>query len=437
MTAVLIADGACVSHSEIERTSAGLDALLSSRGVDRGSVLAFPANPDPPSVELALALFHAGRPMLPLHARWTPTERAAALAAVPRVTSFESDEIPELLGRASRTEAPLREAPRAESLAAIVFTSGTSGSPRPVFLSRHAFAESARSSALNLGWRDDDRWLLSLPFAHVGGLSVVTRCLLARRTIVLSASEPPAVLSAIARHRVSLASLVPSQLHRLLEEDRENSLANTRALLIGGAALGVPLRREAFERGLVALASYGLSETCAQVAAQSPAGERDPESMDSGRPLAGVSIRIEEPNRDGVGRIHVQSPTLMQGVHDLETNDLGRIDEQGLLFVLGRADDVIITGGEKVHPLEIERAATLGAGIVDALACGLHDDRWGEIVALAVVVRPGIDPMRSLENAFAELAPYKRPRRIAVVGALPLGPSGKSDRGRVARELFG
>jgi O-succinylbenzoic acid--CoA ligase len=411
-----------------------LDELLSARGVERSTPLAFRARADVPSVTFALALLAAGRPLVPLHSRWTAKETTDALRLVDGVEVV--DDLDDLVKIAARRPRASPSEPRADDLAAIVFTSGASGRPKPVLLERKSFLASAHASATNLGWRDDDAWLLSLPFAHVGGLSVLTRSLFAQKRVVVSASDPEAMLASGA----SILSLVPAQLFRLLEVDRENRLARARVVLVGGAELPLALRREASARGVTALASYGSTETCSQIVAQSPSDNRDPGSLDSGRALRNVELRIQD------GQIQVRGPMLMRGYAGevsraaedfFATGDLGRLDETGRLFVEGRADDTIVTGGENVQPLEIERAALSHPGVRSALCFGVPDSRWGEVIALALVLAPGFEEARELEAAFADLAPFKRPRHFVTVRELPVLGSGKPDRKRAKRELAG
>jgi o-succinylbenzoate---CoA ligase len=315
-----------------------------------------------------------------------------------------------------------------------IATSGTSGEPKLVTLDRAAVIASARASAENLGWRDDDRWLLCLPFCHVGGLGIITRCLVARRTVVaVPRFDPADVLDAIVREHVTLLSVVPTMLRALLDEDRENRLSRLRAVLVGGAAFDVDLRGEAAARGVVALATYGASEMGSQITTQRLDGPHG--SLDSGFPLPGAEIDLAAD-----GRIRVRGPMRMRGYwgeRDLapedwfETGDLGAVDEKGRLVVTGRADDMIVTGGENVHPSLVERAMAARPGVRAALAFGVPDPRFGARVAVALVLEPGV----SAEDVLASvvLPSAAKPRAFVQVSALPENASGKLDRRRAAR----
>ncbi len=321
--------------------------------------------------------------------------------------------------------------PRPHSAMAIVFTSGSSGRAKGVVLSRAAFAASAAASAVRLGWRDDDAWLLALPPAHVGGLSVLTRCLAARRTVVL---EPAPGTEGLERGlaEATLASLVPAQLHRLFAERPSwRAPARLRAVLLGGAAAPPPLVEEARRRGMPVRETYGLTECASQVATQEPGDPPGHATL-----LPGFEARVV----DGV--IELRGPALMTGYLPtggepwtadgwLRTGDRGTIDAAGRLAILGRADDVIVTSGENVDPLEVEAALSHDPEVAAALVFGVPDPRRGESVAALLVPRPGrpLDPARVAERLAARLADFKRPRRYAVVADLPLTPSGKPDRG--------
>jgi len=332
---------------------------------------------------------------------------------------------------------------------AIVFTSGSSGEPKGVELSRRAFEAAAEASAARLGWREDDRWLLGLSFAHIGGLSIITRCLAARRpAVVVSASRfsPREVAHAIERDRVTLLSLVPTQLRQFLElAPPWKPPAHLRAVLLGGAAADPALVKAGRAHGWPLLLTYGMTETCSQIATQPPEEIAQGNTDSSAPPLPGFELRIVD---DG---IQVRSPTLLTayqppGQHAdprtpggllggwLVTEDLGRIDARGRLEVLGRRDDVIVTGGEKVMPQEVERVLASCAGIRAVCVFGIADPVWGQLVAAAVVLEDQALDLAGLREAIrSRLSPHQRPRRLAILDALPLSESGKLDRRALAR----
>jgi O-succinylbenzoic acid--CoA ligase len=276
-----------------------VDAGAASTGV------AFVATLRVETVIVFLAAIELGVPAIPVHPRLTEAERAALVAMTkPDVVLDEhwrgDDGEP-------GDDVPAVQAPGDEDALAILFTSGTSGTPKGVYLSRRAFLASAAASAANLGWTDGDRWLLSMPLAHVGGLSVIVRCLIARRAIVLVpwAGDVAALLDAVRRCRVTLISFVPTLLRKILDASPDPVFpSHVRAILLGGDAASARLLEDCASRGIPALTTYGMTETCAQIATMSP-GERPSPAAGVGAPLRGVAIRIRE------GEIQVRSPTSM------------------------------------------------------------------------------------------------------------------------------
>ena len=381
-----------------------------------GTPVALVADNSPETAVELYALLAAGIPAVLLHPRLTASEREQRLAAITR-----SGRVPH------------------RGAAAVLYTSGTTGEPRGAVLTRSAFLASAEASANNLGWQDDDCWLLAMPLAHVGGLSILTRCLLARRAVALASRFDAAALpELIATERVTLASLVPTMLARLLD-DRPDWIppAHLRAVLLGGAAASPRLLASASARRVPVLVTYGLTEACSQVTTTRYETRFAPAGEGSGEPLPGTEVRIVD------GRIQVRGPTLMAGYWNepplapgewFDTGDLGELDGRGRLHVHARRTDLIVTGGENVYPVEVEGVLEECPGVAAAAVFGIPDERWGQVVAAALVAG-GTAPSDTTLAAFVieRLAPHKRPRRICYVGALPQTPSGKLDRSALAQ----
>jgi O-succinylbenzoic acid--CoA ligase len=409
----LIADGRAVTRAELARASERW------RDRDGARPVAIVADGSRDALVDTCALIELGVPLVPLHAASAPAERAAIERAI--------------------------DVDVGAGVLAIVFTSGTTGRPRGAILERTAFAASARASARNLPWRDDDRWLLGMSLARIGGLSIVTRCLAARVPIVAHARfDPHAVLASIARDGVTRLSLVPTMLHDLLAIDRDNVLARARAILVGGAPAPRALLAECASRRVPVLATYGLTEACSQVATQAP---RDPSALElgCGAPLDGISIAIVRDDgtpcaAEEIGRIVVRGPTLMRGylgepphAGALDTRDLGMLDARGCLHVVGRRDDLVISGGENVYPSIVEAALLACTGVRGAIAFGVPDERWGERVAAIVAAARGFDERRAADELAALLPPYARPRLAWIVDELPPARDGKIARRELAR----
>ena len=317
---------------------------------------------------------------------------------------------------------------------AVVFTSGSTGAARGVVLGRRAFLAHAAASAAHLGARADDRWLVALPLAHVGGLAALLRALAARQPAVFLDGEfDPAVARALL-DRATIASLVPTQLAAILDEPGWRPPPQLRAVLLGGAAAPAPLLAAAAARGVRFVRTYGMTETWGQLATQPAATAGHPDAPLV--PLPGVALAAG--TAAAPAPIRARTPAHMTGYLGagapapagpwLETRDLGWLDERGGLHVTGRADDVVVTGGENVHPADVEAVLATAPGVAACCAFGAPDPRWGQVVCAAVVPGAGFDADLVLAHCAARLAPHQRPRRLVTTAALPLGPTGKIDR---------
>ena len=434
-------------------------------------VVAVVGGAGPETVVTLLALLEDRVSFVLIHPRWTRAERDRAIANAGACLCAE-------IGGALTTTG-VKSAPGGNPSiargASIVFTSGTAGVPRGVVLSRKALRASARAHARAMGWRADDRWLLSLPTAHVGGLMIVVRCLHARRPVVVGGCrtlgnfDARETLRVVERDRVTLLSVVPTMLARLLQRTRRPP-PSLRAVLVGGAAAPPALVERARAQGWSVLATYGLTEACSQVAT-----ERQSEARDgTASPVCGMEVSIgawdsgadargtegappdaggPQPavarvsGAGGIGSIRIRGPMLFDGYlgdgpgvplerpFDAEgwfdTGDLGSVDARGRLRVVGRRADRIVTGGENVDPVEVEAALLAWCGIGAASVVGIPDDEWGEKVGAVVVPAGGFDRDGGLDEVErrigARLAGFKRPRRWRIVERLPTAPSGKVD----------
>ena len=221
---------------------------------------------------------------------------------------------------------------------------------------------------------------------------------------------------------VTLVSLVSTQLVRLLEA--EVDLLPLRAVLVGGGPVPEDVLEEAIGRGATVVQTYGLTEAASQVTTLEP-GQAQRKLGSAGRPLLTTHLRIQD------GEILVQGPTVAPGTVDedgwLHTGDLGRIDEEGFLYVEDRLGDVIVSGGENVLPTEVEEVLLRHPGVADAAAVGRADAEWQEAVTAVVVLRAGAGANAEELRAHCArtLAGYKVPKRIEFVAELPRTASGK------------
>ena len=453
-TLAAISDQATLTYGELAARCERVRRSFSSRGfLEPGRTLALVARRSLKSLESLLVCMAEGVPVVCFGERVPASERAelAARAGALFVVTPDAEAHEHVRAEPSGhgVEQTRADVPSLDDLdprrpLAIVPTSGTTGRSKLVVLSRAAFTASARASAANLPLSERDRWLLCLPLSHVGGLSIVTRSLLAGSAIALFEPAPGGLLAdlgglarALERSQATLVSLVPTLLDALLERDDFRPPESLRAVLLGGAGASPELIARAAARGLRVLTTYGLTEACSQVTT-TPFGTIPPTRggiVSAGRALSGVELRI-----GGDERIQVRGPTLATSLLDeplpltadgwLVTDDLGRLDEQGELYVQGRASDRIVTGGENVDPLPVEACLARDPSVAAACVFGVPDTRFGELVACALVLGPGFDAERVQSRLARELAPAARPRRVAVLAELPLTASGKLHRAR-------
>lgn len=324
-------------------------------------------------------------------------------------------------------------AARHRDAATIVFTSGTTGPARAVRLTTANWQAAVEASAAHLDHRPDDAWLAVMPFHHVGGLSILYRSAYVGARVRWVPGARAERIATELRSGVTMASLVPTLLRRVLDADSGN-YSGLKAVLVGGGPIPPGLLEEARDRGLPVLPTYGMTETCAQVATLRPGSPPRP----AAHPLPGIDLAIA---RDG--RIQVRGAQVSPGYADgddrapgswFTTPDLGTLEPDGALRVMGRADDVIVTGGENVWPGEVEAALSEHPRIRLAVVVGRPDPEWGERV-VAVYEGEPTDGGELREWLRSRLGPHQLPARIRQVERVPLNPTGKPDRDAV-RGLF-
>lgn len=414
------AGGVDMTYAELERAAASTARRLAARGVRRDATVALGLSPGAEYATALHALMKLGAVACPLNPRLSERERAAELErAAPALVIESPDEL-----EGAEADLPLLGEHDLDAIHCRLLTSGTSGRPRPVGLTYGNFLWSAVGSAFNLGVDPADRWLCCLPLHHVAGLSILMRSVIyGTGAVIHEGFDPDRVARSLAEDGVTLVSLVTTQLVRLLETGVD--LSGPRALVVGGGPVPVDVIEEAAERGATAVQTYGMTETCSQVTTLAPAEARA-KAGSAGRPLLTTHLRIA-----GDGEILVQGPTVAPGTADedgwLHTGDLGRIDEDGFLYVEDRLSDVIVSGGENVVPAEIEEVLLAHPDVVDAAAVGRPDPEWQEAVTAVVVMRNGAaaDAEGLRVHCESELAGYKVPKRFEFVAALPRTASGK------------
>ncbi|WP_066165484.1 o-succinylbenzoate--CoA ligase [Gordonia hydrophobica] len=326
-----------------------------------------------------------------------------------------------------------------DDAALVVSTSGTTGTPKGAIHTAASLRASIDATAAVLG--GPGSWLLAMPPHHIAGLQVMLRSLAAGYDPVvldLAAGFDPAALPALLDSMPGdrrYTSLVPVQLRKALDDPRATAaLAEVDAILVGGAATGPALAARALGAGLPIVRTYGMSETAGGC-------------VYDGVPLPAAQMRIAEPNADGVGRVVLGGATLAKGYRNLPdhpafaepgwflTDDLGAVDD-GVLQIVGRADEAISTGGLTVVPQVVEAVIGDLPGVAECAVLGLPDDRLGERVVAAIVPQAGetAPDAATVRAAVTDrLDRYAAPREVFVLGALPRRGPGKVDR-RALRE---
>jgi o-succinylbenzoate---CoA ligase len=422
-------DRAAVIAGDRELDYAGLEAeasaaarRLAAKGVRRDSAVPITM---PAGAEYAVAL-HAlmklGAVACPLDPRLGAAERGRALTGGPPALELAAAED---LGGHEADLPLLGELDLGETMTRIM-TSGTSGSSRAVQLTYGNHLWSAVGSAFNLGVDPADRWLCCAPLFHVSGLSILVRSAIYGTTAVVhDGFDVDRVAESLERDGITIVSLVTTMLTRLL--DAGAAIERPRAILVGGGPVPDEVLSEALGLGATVVQTYGLTETCSQVTTLSP-DEAERKRGSAGRPLLTTHVRIAD------GEILVQGPTVAPGTADqegwLHTGDSGRIDSEGFLWVDGRRDDVIVTGGENVAPEEVEEVLAAHPDVLDAAVIGRPDPDWQNAVVAVIVAREGAEPepegLRSWCSS--RLASFKVPKRFELADQLPRTGSGKLRR---------
>jgi malonyl-CoA/methylmalonyl-CoA synthetase len=329
--------------------------------------------------------------------------------------------------------------------AIIGYTSGTTGRPKGAVLSHTNLLAGAEAVRLAWRWDDADRLVLCLPLFHMHGLGVgLHGTLLVGGSAVLQDGFGPAdVLDAVTTHEATLFFGVPTMYHRLAASERVGELARLRLCVAGSA----PLAAELHERlqtaaGVRVLERYGMTETVMLVSNPYD-GERRPGAV--GIPLPGVELRLAEAKEvagGAAGEVQVRGPNVFAGYWRrpdataeaftpdgwFRTGDLGELDPDGYVRLVGRAKELIISGGFNVYPREVEDVLARHPAVAEVAVVGLPSAEWGEEVTACLVLQPGavaptVDELRAFGRA--DLSPFKLPRRVVVVAALPRNALGK------------
>jgi malonyl-CoA/methylmalonyl-CoA synthetase len=447
-------DGRWLTAAEIEEHTRHAAQRLRATGLEPLDRLLIVASSSAEFVIAYIAALRAGLTVVPINPAYTRSEVARIVrACTPAAAAVDSDERsgwvreaaePGLivfgtsLDLAEGSEIDLDNADAGDT-AILVFTSGTTGQPKGVPLSHANLLSSA--TAVNLAWRwaPDDRLLLTLPLFHVHGLGVgLNGTLCAGAAAVLRARFDAADVAENCRRGATLFFGVPAMYQRLASTGGAEALGALRLIVSGSAPLSADLAREiAAAAGQIPLERYGMSETV-MLAGNPYEGERRPGTV--GFPFPGVELRLADN-----AEVQVRGPNVIDRYLDqpeataeaftddgwFRTGDLGELDADGYLRLVGRSKELIISGGYNVYPREVEEALATHPAVREAAVIGRPSERWGEEVTAVVVVAGGLTEDELRDFASKRLAPYKVPKRIEFATELPRNALGKVVRGKL------
>jgi acyl-CoA synthetase (AMP-forming)/AMP-acid ligase II len=475
-----------VTYSQLDGASDRCAAALRDAGVAAGDRVAVLDYNGRATIELMFACAKTGAILVPLNYRLSGRELGDIVAAttpgvlvvnkefaavVEDVRRSLGDRSPRIVwvagGRGTDSYVDWRD--RAQPLVEgdrgfnetflLTYTSGSTGGPKGVMIGHAAFGQALEEAAKSWRIGADSTVMVALPMCHIGGITwFMSGFARGARIVLLERGDPAAIMAGIEAHRVTHINIVAALLQAMLVEHRTNprDVSSLAVLTCGGSPVpGAHLRNAIEDFGCTVIAFYGLSEAGGGVShhvlhERYLQDDADPRLLSAGRPMPGVDIRIRDTASSdlrppgAVGEVVVRTPGVMVGywglseqtaeVFDpagwLSTGDIGRLDEDGFLYILDRLKDLIISGGENVYAGEVEDVLAEHPAIAEVAVVGRPDPKWGESPVAYAVARAGADPDPADIIAWARdrLAHFKCPKSVIVVTSLPRTTTGKLDK---------
>jgi malonyl-CoA/methylmalonyl-CoA synthetase len=457
-----------LTRGELAQRSAAAAGVLHEAGVRPGDRVLLSGAPSVPYLLLYLGAIRLGAVIVPANTGYTRAEldhlladSQAVLAVVDDPRRLGDAAVPALVPAAVALDAPAGAPPpsldaaRADDLAMIAYTSGTTGRPKGAMLSHRNLLASARSVTLSWRWTADDGLVLALPLFHLHGLGVGLHGSLVSggRILLLAGFTPEGVAAAAARPDATLLFGVPTMHKRLAElaaadPAAADALRGLRLVVSGSAPLADELwQRLADVTGQRVLERYGMTETVMNIS-NPYEGERRAGTV--GLPLPGVEVRLD--GEGDSGEILLRGPNVFAGYWGrpeataesftddgwFRSGDIGRRADDGYIAIVGRSKELIISGGYNVYPREVEEVLELHDGVAEAVVVGRPSAEWGErVVAFIVAADPAAPPDADALTALVteRLAAYKKPREYHLVDAVPRNALGKVERRRLTERL--
>ncbi len=430
-----------VDAATLDGRTAALATALAERGVSPGDRVLWCARATLPAVEALLAVLRSGAVLVPLNPSATAAELDHVIGDARPVLALLDRPRPDALGaglsvlsiddltRAGGRAGTSPPACQPEDDALIVYTSGTTGKPKGAVHTHGSLLAGVTALVTAWAWTPEDRLVHCLPLFHVHGLcaGLFGTLTAGASAAVFDRFDEEAILQAASAGTMFFG--VPTMYHRLAATGRAAALGDLRLCVSGSAPLAADLWHRLAGDGVVVLERYGMTETLLTLS-NPLEGERRPGSV--GLPLPGVEAALDGVDEQGIGELFVRGPSVCRGywgrgafaVEDwFATGDLASVADDGYVSIRGRRTELIITGGHNVYPAEVEAVLARHPGVVEVAVVGLPSAEWGETVVAYVVGDPDLASLREL--AAAELAPFKCPREVRLIDALPRNALGK------------
>jgi len=447
-SAIILSDKK-ITYSELSSLVDNTAPFLKEKGVKENDIVTLLFNNNFEFIVTILSLWEIGAIPVPLNTRLLRKDLQEQLSFLNSDCTIISrefknvstigksfvllpDDFSEKIGKSHNKKTPR------DKIALILFTSGSSGKPKAVMLSFDNLIQSALIGNKVLNQTTDDKWMASLPFYHIGGFIIIVRALMFGTSIIIPDSlSNEDLVESIKKYKPTLASLVSNQLKKIIDENFIPP-KELRTVLLGGGFSDKELVLQSINNGWKIAKVYGSTETSSFVSFM---------NYKEVKKKPGASGVAMHPNKILIiedGAIVVSSPAVMKGYYNNEvetsnklkggyyyTGDIGYLDEEGFLFVEAKRNDLIISGGENVNPVEIENTILSYADIKEVSVIGIEDEKWGQIVCAAIVlkVKSKVDKGNLRNFLRDKLAGYKIPKQILFVDKLP-----KTELGKVIKE---
>lgn len=457
-----------------------LAGALQQRGIKRGDVVAFLDKNHPACVELTIAAASLGAATAIINFRlaadeidYVLTDSGAKLLIVGTELKPTIDKIRDKLtlvehlievtpdgGDGDEYEALLTDATpvgraddvQPDDVAIIMYSSGTTGRPKGVQITQANLIAHTINAHNGWGFDDGDKSMVSMPLFHVGGSSYVQFSIHDGVPTVMTREVDGAALVGAILNGANRTFLVPAVLAKVLEsgEDAVKLFGALKTYVYGASPMPLPLLRAALEAwpNTDFIQVYGLTEVCGVISQLLPDDHRsgtEERLVSAGRVIPGAEVRVVDPDTlkdvptGEQGELWFRTPQLMKGYHNkpeataeaitddgwFRTGDIGRIDEDGYIFVEDRLKDMIISGGENIYSIEVERVIAEHPAVTDVAVIGVPDEKWGEVVKAVVSVEDSVPPEELIAWCRERLAAYKCPKTVDITDELPRNPTGK------------